>query len=108
MFRPHQKWTVTAVENAGGYLGAPYYKIVIEGTQRALAATADGDELTAVPEFTGADSQLWRIEQLVDGTYRIMPKSVPGKALVCTGDSTVALGEYDFNSDNCKWNFRDR
>ena len=30
------------------------------------------------------------------------------KALVSTGDSTVALGEFDFNSDNSKWNFRDR
>lgn len=111
MFRPHQRWTVVAVPEAGGYLSAPYYKIVIEGTNRALAATEDA-ELTAVPEFTGAPEQLWRIEQLTDGTFRIMPKSVPGHTeplvLVCTGDSTVALGEYDFDSDNCKWNFRDR
>ena len=111
MFRPHQRWTVTAVPDAGGYLGAPYYKIVIEGTDRALAATADA-ELESVPEFTGADEQLWRIEQLVDGTFRIMPKSVPGHdeplALVCTGDSTLTLAKFDFNSDNSKWNFRDR
>ena len=111
MFRPHQKWTVTAVPDAGGYLGAPYYKIVIAGTGRALAATADA-ELTAVPEFTGADEQLWRIEQLVDGTFRIMPKCVPGHseslALVCTGDSTVTLAPFDFDTDNSKWNFRDR
>lgn len=26
MFRPHQKWTITAVPDAGGYLGGPYYK----------------------------------------------------------------------------------
>lgn len=112
MFRPHQKWTVTAVEDKGGYLGSPYFKIEISGTNRALAATADC-ELTAVPEYTGADEQLWRIEQLIDGTYRIMPKSIPGYtgkplALICTGDSTVSLGEYDFNSDNSKWAFRDR
>ena len=24
-------------------------------------------------------AQLWRIEQLTDGTYRIMPKAVPGQ-----------------------------
>ena len=111
MFRPHQRWTVTAVPEYGGYLGAPYYKIEIEGTHRALAATADA-ELVTVPKFTGAEEQLWKIEQLVDGTYRIMPKTVPGHeeplALICTGDSTVALGKYDFNSDNSKWNFRDR
>lgn len=111
MFRPHQRWTIVAVPEAGGYLSAPYYKIVIEGTERALAATEDA-ELTAVPAYTGAPEQLWRIERLTDGTYRIMPKSVPGHseplALICTGDSTVALGEYDFSSDNSKWNLRDR
>ena len=111
MFRPHQRWTITAVPDAGGYLGAPYYKIEIEGTHRALAAT-EAEDLITVPAFTGADEQLWRIEQLIDGSYRIMPKSVPGHdeplALICTGDSTVALGKYDFNSDNSKWNFRDR
>ena len=111
MFRPHQRWTVTAVPDKGGYLGAPYYKITIAGTDRALAATEDG-ELTAVPEFTGADEQLWRIEQLTDGTFRILTKVTckcgKQKALVSTGDSTVALGEFDFSSDNSKWNFRDR
>ncbi|MCR4864451.1 MAG: family 43 glycosylhydrolase [Bacteroidales bacterium] len=111
MFRPHQRWTITPVEDAGGYLGFPYYKIEIEGTHRALAAT-ESEELITVPAFTGADEQLWRIEQLIDGSYRIMPKSVPGHdeplALICTGDSTVALGKYDFNSDNSKWNFRVR
>lgn len=32
VFRPHQKWTITPVPDAGGYLGGPYYKIVIAGT----------------------------------------------------------------------------
>jgi len=111
MFRPHQKWTITAVPEAGGYLGGPYYKIVIEGTNRALAATADA-EVVAVPQFTGAPEQLWRIDQLTDGTYRIMPKKVPGTdkelALVSVGDSTPTLGLFDMNSDNSKWNFHDR
>jgi arabinan endo-1,5-alpha-L-arabinosidase len=109
MFRPHQKWTVTAVPEAGGYLGGAYYKIVIEGTNRALAATAEA-ELTSVPEFTGEASQLWRLDQLTDGTYRIMPKEIPGcdkqYVLVSAGDSTPSLAEFDMNSDNSKWNFR--
>ncbi len=109
MFRPHQRWTVVAVPGAGGYLGSPYYKIVIEGTDRALAA-APNKEVVAVPAFTGAPEQLWRIEQLTDGTYRIMPKQVPGTdeelVLVSIADSTPALGKFDMNSDNCKWNFR--
>lgn len=51
---------------------------MIEGTNRALAATADA-EVTTVPEFTGAPEQLWKIEQLTDGTYRIMPKKFLGQ-----------------------------
>jgi len=109
MFRPHQKWTITAVPEAGGYLGGPYYKIVIAGTDRALSATAEA-EVIAVPTFTGAPEQLWRIDQLTDGTYRIMPKVVPNSneklALVSSGDSTPTLAKFDMNSDNSKWNFK--
>jgi arabinan endo-1,5-alpha-L-arabinosidase len=109
MFRPHQKWTITAVPDAGGYLGGPYYKIVIAGTDRALAATANAEVIT-VPAFTGAPEQLWRIDQLTDGTYRIMPKVVPNSneklALVSSGDSTPTLAPFDSYSDNSKWNFK--
>src|SRR5690606_6411173 len=56
--RPHQKWTITAVPEASGFFGTPSYKIVIAGTERALAATADA-ELVTVPAFTGAPEQLW-------------------------------------------------
>ena len=111
MFRPHQRWTVTAVPDKGGYLGAPYYKITIAGTERALAVDEDG-ELMAVPAYTGADNELWRIEQLTDGTFRILTKVAckcgKQRCLLSTGDSTVAMGDFDFSSDNCKWNFRDR
>jgi arabinan endo-1,5-alpha-L-arabinosidase len=109
MFRPHQKWTITAVPDAGGYLGGPYYKIVIAGTDRALAATADAEVIT-VPAFTGAPEQLWRIDLLTDGTYRIMPKIVPNSkeklALVSIGDCTPTLAPFDMDSDNSKWNFK--
>jgi arabinan endo-1,5-alpha-L-arabinosidase len=109
MFRPHQKWTITAAPDTGGYPGGPYYKIVIAGTDRALAATAEAEVIT-VPTFTGAPEQLWRIDQLTDGTYRIMPKVVPNSkeklALVSSGDSTPTLAKFDMNSDNSKWNFK--
>ena len=112
MFRPHQHWTVTPVDEKGGYLSAPYFKITVSGTDRALAATADL-EVTTVPAYTGADEQLWRIEQLTDGTFRIMPKVIPGRegnnltyCLYSAGDSTPTLAPYDFKSDNSKWNFR--
>lgn len=109
MNRPHQRWSIVAVPEAGGYLGGQYYKICIEGTERVLAAV-QGAELVAADGFTGADEQLWRIEQLTDGSYRIMPKAVPGcdkpYALVSIADSTPTLAAFDFESDNCKWNFR--
>jgi arabinan endo-1,5-alpha-L-arabinosidase len=109
MGRPHQKWTITDAPDTTGYLGGPYYKIVIAGTDRALAATADAEVITVVA-FTGAPEQLWRIDQLTDGTYRIMPKVVPASgrklALVSSGDSTPTLAEFDFKSDNSKWNFK--
>ena len=109
MSRPHQKWTITDAPDTTGYLGGPYYKIVLAGTDRALTATADAEVIT-VPTFTGAPEQLWRIDQLTDGTYRVMPKMVPnsGKklALVSSGDSTPTLAEFDFSSDNSKWNLR--
>jgi arabinan endo-1,5-alpha-L-arabinosidase len=108
MFRPHQKWTVSPVSGAGGYPGSPYFKISIAGTDRVLAATA-GAELVSVPAFTGAPEQLWRIDQLTDGRYRIMPKAVPGRtepmALTAAGVSTPTLEKFDPANDNAKWNF---
>lgn len=109
MNRPHQRWVVVPVPEAGGYLGGQYYKIVIQGTDRVLAAT-EGAEVEAVDGFTGSPEQLWRIEQLTDGSFRIMPKEIPGcdkpYALVSIADSTPTLAEFDYDSDNCKWNFR--
>lgn len=113
MFRPHQRWTIAAVPEAGGYLSNPYFKITIAGTDRALTATADM-EVKTTNGFTGADEQLWRIEQLTDGTFRIMPKKIPGQSGINTqyvlysmGDSTPTLEKYDFKSDNSKWNFKE-
>jgi arabinan endo-1,5-alpha-L-arabinosidase len=111
MFRPHQLWDITPVETAGGYLSNPYFKITIAGTDRALTATADKELATVA--FNGGDEQLWRIEQLTDGTYRIMPKQIPGMegvntryCLYSAADSTPTLAVYDYSSDNSKWNLR--
>lgn len=109
MFRPHQKWQIEAAPNGEGYLGSPYFKITIEGTNRALTATNNAELTTK--EFDGSNEQLWRIDQIVDGTFRIMPKSVPGHteplALTSAGDSTPTLAKFDSNSDNSKWRFHE-
>jgi arabinan endo-1,5-alpha-L-arabinosidase len=109
MLQAQQKWTITPVQGAGGYLGSPYFKITIDGTERALAATAEG-ELVAVRHFTGAPEQLWRIDQLTDGTYRIMPKEIPGSkeqlALSAVGSSMPTLAKFDPSSDRQRWHIR--
>lgn len=101
-----EKWAITAVTNAGGYLGSPYFKITIAGTDRTLAATADR-ELVALPAFTGGPEQLWRIDQLADGTWRIIPKSIPDSneslALSAIGSSFATLAKFDPNSDRERW-----
>ena len=109
MLRPHQKWIITAVTNAGGYLGSPYFKISLAGTDRVLAATEDGEVVT-LPTFTGQPQELWRIDQLTDGTYRIMPKVVPHSkevlALTAVGNSTPTLAQFDAQSVKARWNFK--
>lgn len=101
-----QKWTVTPVAGAGGYPGSPYFRISITGTERTLAATADA-ELVVLPAFTGGPEQLWRIEQLPDGAWRIMPKSVANSkeplALSAVGSSFATLSRFDPNSDKHRW-----
>ena len=111
MFRPWQHWTIIPRPEAGGRLTGPLYEIKIEGTNRALTATANLELTTK--EFQGEDSQLWWIEQLTDGTYRIMPFAIPGQkefntkyCIYSAGDSTPTLAEFDFSSDNSKWNFK--
>ena len=101
-----QKWTFSALTNAGGYPGSPYFKITIGGTDRTLAATEDG-ELVTLPAFTGGPEQLWRIDQLTDGTWRMIPKAVPkGKqplALSAIGASSVTLARFNPDIDKQRW-----
>ena len=106
LLQAQQKWAITPVDNAGGYPGSPYFKITIAGTERVLAATADA-ELAIVPAFTGAAEQLWRIDQLTDGTYRLMPKGVPNRtdalALSAIGSSMPTLERFTAASDRQRW-----
>lgn len=101
-----QKWTISAVTNAGGYLGSPYFKITVAGTDRALCATAEG-ELTTTPLFTGEPFQLWRIDQLADGSWRLMPKAVPGSkqpmALSAIGSSFATLSKSSASDEKLRW-----
>jgi arabinan endo-1,5-alpha-L-arabinosidase len=106
MLQAQQKWAIAPADNAGGYPGSPYFKITIAGSDRALAAAADG-ELAILPAFTGGAEQLWRIDQLTDGTYRLMPKGVPNRqealALSAIGSSMPTLERFNAGSDRQRW-----
>jgi len=109
MLQAQQKWTVAPAPNAGGYPGSPYFRITIAGTDRALTATREG-ELVIAPAFTGAAEQLWRVDQLADGTYRVMPKAVPGSkeplTLSAVGFSTPTLARFRADHDRQRWRFK--
>ena len=106
MLQAQQKWSIEPVAEAGGYPGSPYFRISIAGTPRSLAATPER-EVAVVAEFTGAPEQLWRVEQLTDGSWRLMPKAVPGRteayALSAVGASKPTLEPFDAASDRQRW-----
>jgi len=101
-----QKWTLKAVPNGGGYPGSPYFRITVAGTERTLAATEEG-ELVVLPTFSGGPEQLWRLDQLADGSWRIMPKAVPNAkapmALSAIGASSATLSTYDPAGNKHRW-----
>jgi arabinan endo-1,5-alpha-L-arabinosidase len=105
MLQAQQKWTIAPVAGAGGTPGSPWFRITIAGTERALTATEGGE--VAARAFTGAPEQLWRIDQLSDGSHRIAPKSVPGAApglaLSAVGSSMPTLSKFDPRSDRQRW-----
>lgn len=104
-----QKWRITPVADVGGYPGSPYFKITIAGTDRTLAATEDR-ELVCLPRFTGGPEQLWRIDELTDGTWRIMPKNMSTAkdtyALSAIGSSFATLSKFDPESDKQRWHLK--
>jgi arabinan endo-1,5-alpha-L-arabinosidase len=104
-----QKWTIAPAPNAGGYPGAPYFKITVAGSDRALAATENA-QLTMVAAFTGEPEQLWRIEQVSDGSYRIVTK--PGAKLkeplaLTAAGSGLSLIKYGRDNKQQRWLLND-
>jgi hypothetical protein len=79
----NQKWIVAPA-------GGGFSKIVNTGSGAALAA-ASGDAIEPAA-YTGADSQLWRLDQYPDGGYRILNKA-NGFSLTATGGG-VTLGDF--------------
>lgn len=61
----NQQWAVASA-------GSGCYKITSVAGTNVLAA--EGERVNGVP-FTGADSQLWKLDQLDDGSYRLASKT---------------------------------
>lgn len=105
MLQAQQKWTIEPVVGSG-YFGSPYFKITIAGTNRTLTAAADL-ELVVLPNFTGGPEQLWRFDALADGSWRIMPKSIPNLnqplALSAVGSSFATFARFDSRSEKQRW-----
>jgi arabinan endo-1,5-alpha-L-arabinosidase len=63
--------------------------------------------VAGVGGYPGAPYFRITIDQLVDGTYRISPKSVPDStatwALSAVGSSTPTLSKFDPASDRQRW-----
>jgi arabinan endo-1,5-alpha-L-arabinosidase len=106
MCQAQQKWTIEPVMNVDGYLGSPYFKITIAGTNRTLAAT-EGAELVVLPAFTGGFEQLWRFDQLADGSWRIRPRAIPNAkdtfVLSAVGSSFATLARFDPQGEKQRW-----
>jgi arabinan endo-1,5-alpha-L-arabinosidase len=105
MCQAQQKWFIEPISGSG-YLGSPYFKITIAGTDRTLTATDDA-ELVALPNFSGAPEQLWRFDELGDGSWRIMPKAIPKLkqplALSAVGSSFATFAGFDSRSEKQRW-----
>jgi arabinan endo-1,5-alpha-L-arabinosidase len=102
-----KEWTISPVASAGGYPGSPFLKITVPGAGHALAITA-AKEVVTVSEFTGAPEQLWRLDQLIDGTWRIMPKTLSGAkdGLALTANTgATTLATFDFKNKDRHWSF---
>lgn len=106
MLQAQQRWRISPAADAGGYPGSPYFRISISGTDRTLTAIPEG-EVAVLPTFTGLAEQLWRIDQLSDGSYRLTPKSLSGwtspPALSAVGSSTPSLSAFRADSDRYRW-----
>ena len=79
----NQKWTIRAV---GGF-----FTIVNFGDGGVLGA--DGGKAVALEAYTGADGQLWRLEQFPDGDWRIRNKAT-GMSLTAVGAGGVAASDF--------------
>jgi len=68
------------------------------------------DAFGTTRSITAAPEQPWRIDQLTDGTYRLMPKAVPNAGgpltLFAVGSSMPTLERFKSDTDRQRWLLR--
>ena len=79
-----QRWDIT-------YVGEGYYKITCVSGGKAITVvdTEHANVALEVSEYIGTNTQKWRIEQLDNGNFKIMPKV----AIDTNNDWGMAVGE---------------
>ncbi len=79
-----QRWDIT-------YVGEGYYKITCVSGGKAITVvdTEHANVALEVSEYIGTNTQKWRIEQLDNGNFKIMPKV----AIDANIDWSMAVGE---------------
>ncbi len=101
-----QKWTLKAVPNGGGYPALP-----TSGSRwqerNALWPPRKRANWLSCRRSAAVRSRLWRLDQLADGSWRIMPKAVPNAktpmALSAIGASSATLSKYDPAGNKHRW-----
>ncbi|OPH59949.1 hypothetical protein BC351_18675 [Paenibacillus ferrarius] len=86
----HQLWQVQKI--ADNYVPASYYKIVNLKSNKVLdisggSLAAGADNIQA--PYTGSDNQLWKIESVGNGNYKITSKNTTGYAPSVNGVSNA-------------------
>ena len=109
MSQAQQKWTITPVTGSGGYPGSPYFKITIAGTDRALAATAEG-ELVVVPAFNADTRTVVAFRRSLPTeagascrSLEVWPGSQGPLSLSAVGSSFATLAKFDPASEKQRW-----
>jgi arabinan endo-1,5-alpha-L-arabinosidase len=80
----NQKWTIAPA-------GGGFYKIANAGSGDALGVSEGSGSAVGLAAYTGADGQLWHLDQFPDGGWRIRNKA--GASLMVNGAS-VSLGPF--------------
>jgi len=77
----NQKWAITPT-------GSGFYKLVNVGANTAIGTSSDANGLN-LTTYTGADAQLWQLDQFPDAGYRIRNKAT-GTTLTATPNGLAA------------------